>query len=106
MRLLTNKQISEFPHSDVELTGIEWLPDCGLRLTVVLTDHHTVWLVCNWISRLQVNMDFGQNSGGAMTWDIDYLKQAAGWHICMDFASVGSIDFDCQEIHLDDVGGC
>jgi hypothetical protein len=106
MRLMTNEQISEFPHCDVELAGIEWLPDCGLRLTVALPDRRTVWLECSWISQLRLNMDFGRNSGRAMTWDIDYLKQVTGWHICMDFPGIGSIEFDCQEIHLENIGGC
>jgi hypothetical protein len=101
MDLLTKEKLPDFPHSDVELSGIEWLADCGMRLTLVLADTRIARLTCTWITQLRMNLDFGKNSGKAMTWDIDYLQQDNGWRIRMDFAHAGSIEFGCDEVRLE-----
>jgi hypothetical protein len=94
--------IPELPRSDVELSGIEWLPNCGLRLSLILPDQQIVQLICSWIAQLRINLDFGRNSGKTLTWDIEYTKRAESWHVLMDFADEGVIEFDCNEIRLQD----
>lgn len=101
MGLLTKENLPEFPHSDVELSGIEWLPECGLRLTLVLGDSRAARLTCSWITQLRMDLDFGKNSGKAMTWDVDYTQQDTGWRVRMDFAHAGSIEFGCEEVRLE-----
>jgi hypothetical protein len=48
-----------------------------------------------------MSLDFGKNSGKAMTSDIDYTPQGSRWRIRMDFASSGTIDFGCEEARLE-----
>jgi len=101
LHLLTKEKTSEFPRSEVELSGIEWLPDCGMRFTLVLGDSRPARLTCTWINQLRMNLDFGKNSGKAMTWDINYVPQGKGWGIRMDFAHAGAIEFGCEEVRLE-----
>ena len=48
-------------------------------------------------------LDFGVNSGQAMTWDISYSPAGVGWHVLMDFGGAGSIEFGCHDGTLVDV---
>jgi hypothetical protein len=100
MLLLTQDAIPQFPHCDVQLSGIEWLPDCALRLNLLLPDNRTGWLACAWIRELRIDLDFGKNSGMEMTLDITYSQQGAKWHVLMNFAGAGSIEFGCDEVRL------
>jgi hypothetical protein len=102
VHLLTKEKMSEFPHSDVQLSGIEWLPDCAMRFALVLGDNRAVRLTCTWITQLRMGLDFGKNSGKAMTWEINYVQQDSRWKIRMDFAHTGSIEFSCEEAKLED----
>ena len=101
LHLLTKEKMSEFPHSDVQLSGIDWLPDCAMRFALVLGDNRAARLTFTWITQLRMDLDFGKNSGRALTWDIDYSQQDTGWRIRMDFAHAGSIEFGCDEVKLD-----
>ena len=84
MRTLSTESISQFPGSDAELSEIRWLPECGVRFSLLLGDGKMVHLTCTWITQLRMSLDFGKNSGKAMTSHIDYAPQGSHWQIRMD----------------------
>ena len=52
-----------------------------------------------------MNLDFGKNSGKAMTSDIDYTPKGSRWLVRMDFARAGTIELGCEEVRLEYASG-
>ncbi len=103
MQALTKEEIQKLPRCDVELAGIDWQPDMLLVFTLLLPDGMRARLRGTFARHLNIQLEFDERSGGyPMTWDIIYSKLPDnGWHILMDFAGKGAIEFDCSELHFE-----
>src|SRR4051812_40600166 len=103
MQALSKDEIQKLPSSDVGLDGIEWQPDMILVLTLTLPDGKRARLSGTFARHLRVNLEFDERTGGRpMTWETIYSELPAGeWHVHMDFASKGDIEFDCSELRFE-----
>jgi hypothetical protein len=53
------------------------------------------------VTQLRMNLDFGSNSGKAMTQDIRYCQDSSRWEVMMDLGSQGAIAFGCEQVRLE-----
>lgn len=103
MTLLTEDQVLSLPRCDVELLAIEWLADQALRLSLLLPDKRVVRTTFAFARQLKTDIRFPERTGGRpLTWDISFSRLPSdGWHVLLDFASQGNIEFDCSELHAE-----
>ena len=103
MPAITKEDVPKLPRADVELGGIEWLADQRLRLTVVIPDGKIAHLIGTFARHLITDLHFDERTGGRpLTWDITYSElPGKGWHVLMDFAHKGAVEFDCSELQFD-----
>src|SRR4051812_22798238 len=99
----TKEDIAELPACDVKLAGIEWQPSMALVFTLVLPNGRRAHLKATLARHLMVRLEFDERTGRCpMTWDTVYSKLSGNeWHVLMDFAGDGSIEFDCSELHFE-----
>ena len=103
MSTVTKQEIAKLPKCDVELAGIEWRHDMALVLSFVLPDKKRARLTGTFARHLRVGLHFDERSGGyPLSWDITYSELPDGeWHVLMDFAHTGAVEFDCSELHFE-----
>jgi hypothetical protein len=103
MSIVTKEELAKLPAGDVRLTGIEWRPDMALVLTFVLPDERRAHLTATFARHLRIGIEFDERSGGyPLTWDTTYSELPnGGWHVLMDFAHTGAVEFDCSELHFE-----
>jgi hypothetical protein len=103
MNIVTKEGIAELPAGDLQLARIEWRPDMSLVLTLLLSDKRRAHLTATFARHLHIGIEFDERSGGyPLTWDTIYSElPAGGWHVLMDFAHAGEVEFDCSELHID-----
>lgn len=103
MRALTTDETQQLPRGDVELAGISWLPDMSLVFTLLPPCGRHARLVCIFAHHVRIALEFEDRVGGCpLSWDITYSElPGSGWHVLMDFAQAGSVEFDCSELHFE-----
>jgi hypothetical protein len=107
MPSLTKDEILKFPGSDVELSGVEWLEDGSLRLTLVMpgAEKRVARLTGSFATEVRMDLHFRESTGGRpMTWDTTFAEiPGSGWHVLLDFAGApdGAIEFDCAELQIE-----
>jgi hypothetical protein len=103
MSTVTKEDIAKLPACDVSLAGIEWRHDMALVLSLVLPDKRRAHLTAKFARHLRVSLEFDERSGGyPLSWDTTYSELPDGeWHVLMDFAHAGAVEFDCSELHFE-----
>jgi len=103
MSTVTKEEIAKLPACDVQLVGIEWPRDMVLVLSLVLPDARRAHLTATFARNLRVSLEFDERSGGCpFSWDITYSELPNGeWHVLMDFARNGAVEFDCSDLHYE-----
>jgi len=103
MQALTKEEVIKLPACDVQLAGIEWRHDMALVLTLVLPDKRPAQLTATFGRHLRVALEFDERGAGyPLSWDTTYSELPDGeWHVLMDFAHTGAVEFDCSELHFE-----
>ena len=103
MQIIAREDIERLPRCDVQLGGIEWLADMSLRLALILPDGHRARLLATFAHQVRIAVQFEERTGGfPLTWDTTYSELADGsWHVLMDFAHTGSVEFNCSELYFE-----
>jgi hypothetical protein len=103
MHALAKDEVQKLPRGDVQLAGISWLPDMSLAFTLLLSDGRRARLLCTFAHYVRIRLEFEERAGGyPLSWDIKYSELPdGGWHVLMDFAHTGSVEFDCAELHFE-----
>lgn len=62
---------------------------------------NTATLRCSWVDSLEMNIHSkSREMGIGFTWETKVEKKADRWHIILDFAFNGTIEFECNEAWL------
>ena len=95
------------PRSDVTLLGLEWVneeKDLRIKLQPGAQDETIRHLLCEWVTHLSIQLDFGDDRMGApFTWDIEYTALSKQrWRVEFDFAGTprGRIHFECNHLEI------
>jgi hypothetical protein len=72
----------------------------GETPTLILPDRRRARLSGTFARHLRIQLEFDERTGGyPMTWDTTYSElPTSGWHVLMDFAGKGAVEFDCSEL--------
>ena len=105
MHALAKDEVLKLPRGDVQLASINWLSDMSLAFTLLLSDTRQARLVCTFAHHVRIGLEFEERTGGyPLSWDITYSELPdGGWHVLMDFAHTGSVEFDCAELRYEHV---
>ncbi len=103
MSKVTKEEIATLPSCDAELAGIEWRPDMALIMSLILPDNRRAHLTATFARHLRFNLEFDERSGGyPLSWEATYSELPDGeWHVLIDFAHAGAVEFNCSELHFD-----
>ena len=103
MHSIKKEGIANLPAGDAQLAAIEWRPDMALVLTFVLSDEGHFDLTATFARHLRIGIEFDERTGGyPLTWDATYSELPdVGWHVLMDFAHTGVIEFVCSELYFE-----
>ena len=103
MPALTKEEVTQLPACDLQLAGIEWRDDMALVLTLIVPDNRRAQLTATFASHLRVTVEFDERGAGyPLSWDTTYSELPdGGWHVLMDFAHTGAVEFDCSELHFE-----
>jgi hypothetical protein len=101
MQALTKAEITKLPACDVQLEGIEWHGN-DLVLTLVVPAKGRAKLTATFAHHLRVTLEFDDQSAGCpLSWDTTYTALPNGdWHVLMDFAHTGAVEFECSQLHF------
>ena len=74
-----------------------------LVLRLVLPNGRNSLLNATFARHLRVAFEFQERRGGyPLSLDAKYTPLPdGGWHVFIDFAHTGTLEFDCSELHLE-----
>jgi hypothetical protein len=83
---------------DAQLTSIAWR-EVGqdLYFDLIVGVRRAATLRCSCVSGLRINLRYDSDAAGyASSWECRFERHGTRWHMTLDFASRGQIQFACD----------
>ena len=104
MNNLTNDQVRELKWEDADFSGYYWDSHFSKPTLVILikpADSSLQELVCNWATKLKLQIDYKNNVGSLLTWEVVFKSLPnSTWKVCFDFLGHGLIEFECNKLSI------
>ena len=107
MHELTVLEVSALQWGDANYFGYYWdsqFVDPTLVLRIEAANSPVQELVCSWATHLQLSLNYKRHVNSLVTWGVRFeVLPGARWKVLFDFASHGSIEFECNGLAVREV---
>jgi hypothetical protein len=101
---LPEAQVTNLKWGDANFFGYYWdsqFTEPTLIIRIAPANSPTQELVCNWATKLKLNLDYKDHVNPLLTWEVSFKSLPnQRWKVFFDFCDHGSIEFESNRLAI------